>query len=435
MKGNGSEDVEIKQLHRIANYILQREKEEKVVPNILNPLVSETTVSFREKVIDETFKNEEQCMRLVSFSLGNDLSLQKIDDSIINGKYEEQLLTWLPEHPFLNGHEFRNPVFESLALATLMTSPDPLCQDLVLDYVKSHRYTYHLVYLLSVIASDGYIPIEYLHILLNSALEFWSRNVSVALDVIGPDLGEIDEVASVNTPVEIEIGIVIGHDDGPFKIFEFRSQLAGIENVELGGRLFSANVSLPCKVSLTSSQDLQLVAPVAISAKELCLQAKTLVLKPPPKGQQESEITLDADIISSSLESMETNQVPLSLGVSDMTGLTYPAIGYAKVKSAPPTDVALREKWIRLRRILVEFRSHSRGALARYRGKIESERVLRNDLGRAILMQLVTDGILTVSNEFYFIQTEALKEHLATSWIDLRRGEMSEALLTYLRSI
>ena len=160
-----------------------------------------------------------------------------------------------------------------------------------------------------------------------------------------------------------------------------------------------------------------------------------LVLKPPPKGQQESEITLDADIISSSLESMETNQVPLSLGVSDMTGLTYPAIGYAKVKSAPPTDVALREKWIRLRRILVEFRSHSRGALARYRGKIESERVLRNDLGRAILMQLVTDGILTVSNEFYFIQTEALKEHLATSWIDLRRGEMSEALLTYLRSI
>lgn len=435
LQGQGSEDVEIRLLQRIADYILRREKEQKVVPNILKPLVAEATNAIQEQAIKEAFENEEQCMRLVSFCLNRELSLEIIDDVSINDKYEAQLRTWLLEHPFLNGREFRNPVFESVVLATLMASGDSRCQDLVLDYVKSHRYTYHLVYLLSIIASDGYVPIQYLHIVVGSALEFWSRSTAVELKVIGPEFGELEESSSLDTPVEIEIEIVMGQDGGTSKTFEFQSKLSGSEPVELGDRLSAAYVSLPCEVILAGNQELELDAPVAISAKGIHLRAKTLVLKHSAKSQPESGVFLEADTIDSTLESIVANKVPLRLSVSDMAGQSHPIIQYAEKRPALPSNVQLREKYIRLKRILVELRSHSQGGLARYKEKIESERVLRNELGKAILRRLISDGILMLIGNRYFLQTEAFDEHLAISWPDLQRGQTSSRLLEYLRSI
>ena len=398
-------------------------------------MVAAAPSALQEQVIRDAFENEEQCMRLVSFCLNRELSLEKIDDSTINEKYEELLRSWLLEHPFLNGRDFRNPVFESVVLATLMASGDSRCQELVLEYVKSHRYTYHLIYLLSIIASDGYVPIQYLHIVVGSALEFWSRTTAVELNVIGPELGELEEDSSLDTPVEIEIEIVMGQDGGTSKTFKFQSNLSGSETVELGDRLSAAHVSLPCEVILAGNQDLQLVAPVTVSAKEIRLHAKTLVLKHSAKSQPETGVFMEADTINSTLESIVANKVPLKLSVSDMAGQSYPTIQYSEKRPAPPSDVLLREKFIRLKRILVEFRSHSRGGLARYKGKIENGRVLGNQLGRAILDQLLADGILTLSGDRYFLHSEALDENLAISWTDLRRGLTSPRLLDYLRPI
>src|SRR5207253_8714904 len=62
--------------------------------------------------------------------------------------------------------------------------------------------------------------------------------------------------------------------------------------------------------------------------------------------------------------------------VEDMNGLGFPTIKYAQRISQPPGDPDLRQKYFRLRRILCEFRSHSRGTLARYKKKIEHERIL-----------------------------------------------------------
>jgi hypothetical protein len=80
--------------------------------------------------------------------------------------------------------------------------------------------------------------------------------------------------------------------------------------------------------------------------------------------------------------------------------LTYPTIQYVEDKQTLFRDPLLKEKYLRLRRILVHFRSHSKGALAKYRHKIEHERVLRNALGENILRQLMKDKILTLDGSF-----------------------------------
>jgi hypothetical protein len=83
----------------------------------------------------------------------------------------------------------------------------------------------------------------------------------------------------------------------------------------------------------------------------------------------------------------------------------------------------------------MHFRAHGKEKLAKYKHKIEHERVLRNETGWAILRQLVQDGILTPSGKFYFLQPENVDRHLGVSYIDLRKGRTSDKLLQYLKAV
>ena len=121
--------------------------------------------------------------------------------------------------------------------------------------------------------------------------------------------------------------------------------------------------------------------------------------------------------------------------MSNRVGLTHPVIHYVREKYSLPHDAALKEKYLRLRKIFVHFRSHSRGRLAKYKKKIEHERVLRNDLGKAILERCLADGILTLEGSHYFLHPENINKYLGISWADLRAGRMSNELEQYLRSI
>jgi hypothetical protein len=138
-------DVEIKLLHRIVSYILRREKEQKVIPNIVSPLVADMPQKDREAIAAQVFAAEEQCVRLVSYCLGKPLTLMEIKEPLINEKYEAQLLSWLPEHPFIAGRLFRSVVFEAVAIATLIASGTSLDVQLGIEYASSHKYNYHLV--------------------------------------------------------------------------------------------------------------------------------------------------------------------------------------------------------------------------------------------------------------------------------------------------
>jgi len=95
----------------------------------------------------------------------------------------------------------------------------------------------------------------------------------------------------------------------------------------------------------------------------------------------------------------------------------------------------LRQKYFRLRRILCEFRSHSRGTLARYKEKIEHERILKNEIGQSVLNKLLDDEILSLQGSHYILDPDGLNAHLGVTWPDLRKGQMSETLLNYLRDI
>jgi hypothetical protein len=66
-------------------------------------------------------------------------------------------------------------------------------------------------------------------------------------------------------------------------------------------------------------------------------------------------------------------------------------------------DEALR--WLRL--FVIAFRSHGKGALARYKHKIEQDRMTKG-AGQAVLNLMVADRILSLQGPMYFLDPDRL---------------------------
>lgn len=428
-------NIEINMLRQVCDYILKRERNDKVIPNIVKPLVADAPSEIAQPALSNAFMPEEQLVRLVAHTLKQQMSLSVVPEHSLNEKYEAQLIPWFPEHPFIRNGEFRNAVFEALALATLMASANSLYHKLVAEYVRTHKHSYHLVYMLDAISTAREVAIDHVNVLLSSAMEFRSVHSVVDIHLNGPDQDEEIDTVTESHEVEIAIDVRIGEDQELAKEFNFRTSVGSPCVMDLGSRLCGIFATLPCDVRCGDGQELEIVAPVEIKASTLRFEAKSLNVKPSKAKNNEDEVIMEAGRVESSVETAVTSGTSFSMIVGDLSGLTYPLIKYATERSRPLVSREVSQKYFRLKRILQEFRSHSRGSLAKYRHKIEHERVLRNDIGRSVLGKLVEDRILSVKGNFYHLDPSRLGDCVGVTWHDLRRGHFPDCLAVYLQSI
>jgi hypothetical protein len=430
-------NVEVSLLNRISQYVLTRERELKVVPNIVQPLLETAPATLRERALEEVFSSEEQCVRLVAHCLGRQLTLSRLHEPALDEQYEAQLATFLPEHPFVTGRDFRNVVFEALALATLIASGSAQNVQLLKEYLASHKQSYHLVYMLNIISKDHHIPLEAVGPLFMAAMEFRSAHSLVEFRVDGPDWDETPPEHQPRGEIELEIEIFLGAEESKSQTFVFRADIAADSRLTFGSRLGGAFISVPCSVELGGAQELELTSPLEITAREVTLDAKGLILKAPLHKDKEgiSEVIMNSERLDSHIQTITTNGVPLVFALQDTSAVAYPAIQYVERVSRLPADPVLSQKYFRLKRILMEFRSHKKGALAKYKYKIEHERVLKNETGASVLRRLVSDGILSLRGSMYYLDPDQLSALVGITWLDLRKGKMPESLETYLRAI
>src|ERR1017187_539490 len=294
LEGQDANNVEINLLYRISSYILRREKEQKVLPSILEPLIDGMPGQIKDRIKGQVFSDLEQCTRLVAYTLGRQSELRSISEPPINEKYEAALVSWLPEHPFLSGRHFRNAVFESVALAMLIASQDPELVRLALEYIDSNRQNYHLIYFLDQSASDKNIPITCLRAIIGSSMEFRSTTTSIEIHVDGSRADDLDAGGFRSDGVETEIEIHLDNDREQSKTYFFRSKLGGVTTVALGRRLSTAYVDLPIEVTLAGSQDVELTAPVEISALRVVIATPTLILRHAMPSAADDYVLLEA---------------------------------------------------------------------------------------------------------------------------------------------
>ena len=219
--------------------------------------------------------------------------------------------------------------------------------------------------------------------------------------------------------------------------FEFVSKCSWNTIVQLGPRLAGVRVTVPCVLSVGHASDMdeiEMTAPVWLSAREIRLDSKRLSLHPQWGGEARSDAELVAECSILSADQLHEigNGGRCELVISTNSEVYYPIVSYVRRRNPAPADPDIAQKFLRMKRILLEFRSHSRGALARFCGKIESPRVLKNDVGELVKDGLLRDGIMYKEGNFYFLNTDRLHEVLDISWPDLRRGSSSEKMMQYL---
>jgi hypothetical protein len=442
--GGTGKEIEKNLLWKITGYIMERERAEKVVPQLVEPIASELKEEDRAAATSSAYSTEEQCVRLVAHCLGEPVNLRVFPQPVLNAKYEDGLSMLLDQHPFVAAGSFRNAVFEAASIAVLIASAKPPYVEMVDRYVLGRKRNYHIVYLLDETAEGRPLPSEALHVLIGAALELRPAKMGSEI-VIEPSSDPAGQEDAAQVPIGISIGIFETESGKESKAFEFTSEVTRDTTVFLGSKLQSCFVDLPCNVQL-SGAEIDLTAPVDILARRIDVQAQTLIARAQsgdsdgarPEGEEGSgdrSVVLEAETASSSLTKVIVHGAELLVTLSDKSGHAYPLIQFIQVRSDPSYSGRMEEIYLKLRKILTHFRSHGRGGLAKCRDKVDNPRVAGNPTGALVLARLLKDGVLYSSGNFYYLRPANVDKYLGISWPALRGGLVSERLEAYMETI
>jgi hypothetical protein len=172
---------------------------------------------------------------------------------------------------------------------------------------------------------------------------------------------------------------------------------------------------------------------VQIRCSKLRIPAANLVVggaTRPHASEDDPAVVLEALAVESATGRPRVHQVALS--VSWPGDDRFPWTDFKAAGGVGREDVDLHEAYQRFKRIVLTLRSHSKGSLARYRKKIEHQRVLQGPVGQALLEKLKVDGILRLEADFYHWVPEQAASLVGTSWHDLKMGMASDQLRAYL---
>ncbi len=435
LEGEPGGHLEIDLLIRISDYLLDRDHNEKALPNFIESIVSEVGGTLGQSLRQSLFDREEQCARILARSLARPFPYQLIEDAALNARYEKAVEIWFPEHPFLDETHLRNAVFEAVAVAHCALSSKSEYRTLAHDYAKTNLPTYHLLYFMAELSKERKISVQSLNMLMQSSSEFLSLDADISIDIDGESWEELEETKDNTT----ELTIVIEFPDkNQERTFTFNGFLDS-EVITLGPYLVNTRATLPCHIKLSGATIIEVIGECNISARSVRIEAPELALHPIPRRTQGDFQGQSGFFISSQKVEGHVNTVSIGSGKLEFQcnehKLDYPLAKYVHKMAIPFSDPALMEKHRRIRRILSEFRSHKRGGLARYRGKIEHERVLRNDLGKRILDALLNEGILRKEDNFYHLDPDQYDAKLGITWLQLRQYKSSDKLEAFLKGV
>lgn len=431
-----SGQLETKLLVDISEYLLRREHTDKALPNFIEEIANDAGPERRE-LLQSLYMAEEQCARVLSRALNQQFPRRLIKDDSLNERYEGAVGEWSNEHPFLEEGRMRNVVFAAFAVARCALSNISEYRDLAHSYFVKHRPTYHFLYIFYELAKNATVEVRYFNMLIQSGSESVGVNAKISAEITGTAWEESggDELQELDTDVELVITIEFP-DKEQERAFTFRGKIGVAESIPMGPFLVNVNVTVPCAVDLTASSAIECMGSCSISARRVNIEAPALTLHQISKRNtgEETDFLINAHSVGGHVNEVSTRAGLMKIRCVE-NDVNYPLTKYIMKAEAPTKDAMLSEKYRRLRRIFSEFASHSRGGLAKYRQKIEHERVLRGDIGWLLLNALVSEGVLKKDVRFYHVNMATFSSKLGISWHQLRRYETSNKLEKFLRNI
>jgi hypothetical protein len=276
---DGAEGLEIDLLIRICDYLLDRDHQEKALPNFVESIASDAGPSLGQVLRKSLYNREEQCARVLSRALNRPFCYRVIEDNALNERYEGSVGTWCQDHPFLEDSSVRNVVFAAVSVARCALSPIPEYQQLANDYAAANRPTYLLLYMLGELSDGLEVSVRSFNMLVQSCSEFLGLDANIAIDIEGDSWEDTEN--RDNGDAELTIAIEFP-EKKQARTFVFRGVGNGCR-IPLGPYLINADITLPGAIDLRGTPAVEAIGACSISARSISIDSPDLVLRSSPR--------------------------------------------------------------------------------------------------------------------------------------------------------
>lgn len=381
------------------------------------------------KITQSLYSAEEQLDRLVARLYDLPLPPLPISMTAKDARiYATALQSWVPEHPFLDGNNSASSaVFEAAiakhALLDKVATSAAIRRELSRGAAANPFLSEF--YIKETSDSDILpIPPEHIGILYSSLRARLSIGDTASLIVETPDGAELED--ALRADVEITLA---RHDAERPRTLRFSSEQTGV--LRLGGYVEDVEIDAPhATVEIGPGPEAILVAPLSIQCEKISFSTEKVVAEA-AMGRKEDAIFLEARKCNGA----QINSIPIVRG-SVSFRVCWPGakshpwtnfVSEAVAVADPRLDEALR----RFRKIIIAFRSHSKGNLARYKYKIEHARMTKGS-GQAVLDRMIQDGIISLRGAMYYLDPDVLGSLTGATYGDCMNRQFSERTLKYV---
>ena len=418
----GTESLDL--LENVIARILEREQKEKFLPTIISKF-GERAQSVAYADWDELYSPDEQAQRLVGEVL--DLPVANTPSSLppeLKDEYEEAVRELLLLHPFLQRKDRpANSVFQSYLYARALRGDfgDEVCLRATSELLRLERLSLRTRMLAEFYFSGDptcpdaiqKIAPEHLGILYDSLLSSETTRSHLRLTVDGTaatDMPLSEDLEQVEGDFEFVTISSEGQVQGEPRLIPFLMQIGSDSHISFTRTIRNCNITLPCTIELGSSsaREFELGPAVFINAGKLRFASESLKVggrrRPRPDEEDEGNVILEAlECDYAALINRPTVYEADRFFVSWPNADSYPwtEFQFEELADGFSDEGSLHTTFMRFRRIATSFRSNGHGALAKTARKIDHHRLLQGDIGKELLEQLVTDGVLLREGGFY----------------------------------
>jgi hypothetical protein len=415
----------------IVQRILKRERgkiHEEVLPQLFD---SNHTDSFKESIKEKCGNEEEQCERILGVLTNKEVVDAISGDSHFDEKYNEKVNVWIRNHPFLKGNEkkIQNIVFESYLTAKFIDKSN--YKDDILEYMNTtNSCSYLLLDIYSTL--NGKETLEISH----KFFPFLYKSFK-ALDH-PQDIGNTEIISDEEDGLGVKCYLNFCRKELESE-YDFVFSVDKDSELTIPSPLSALTIDAPVKVSLVESKvDIQ--APTTITCSALTITSKDILLSTP--NNMLGSIVFECNQFQAQcndgnipLLTFRTPKENNNFIIVTNSRVYHPFNNYLR----PLLDIQdvtdqVYVAYHKLRRMLLMFRSHSNGCLARCRSKIDN-RIGKSDLGRLLIEGLKEKKVLYTDETFYYINSDRFADILGIKYDDIRSSQMNDKISGFIQTL
>lgn len=419
-------------LIEIVTKILEREKEEKINPNLLDILLENRDKSFSDKVMEDAYSIEEQCHRLLCNELGETPNINVSTDPNFNVEYNKKIKSFTDEHPFLSHGKIQNIVFLSFIIATLIKNSK--YEKLVFRYLKNRYSCPYLLFDIydNITGEDRSLNLNFVPYLFLSLQALDSKNRYSEMEIFG------DYVDEENNP-NILNGSVVFTRPGKESHIIYNFNINDDDIISICPVISNTMINLPINIDIPGNK-IELSAPVSIECNSIMCSPSEILIN---KGDQNDgtirivseEILFDYSRTGSISLTNREKMVKGEFDIISTNKLEYPFVDFQTIYMKKDIPKDIEKRFHKLKNIIGWFRSHSKGDLARFKELIDNVVVGSNPISEKILKKLLANKIFYVKESKYFINNERMRNILGVSRDALMNNEITEKVMKFLTEL